>query len=80
MDPNQAALENQVLREWTGFARVGRPTVLHTPLWHRYTVPGRPVMSYMPAGDSTAVSTRAIMAQHHCGFWDAVNRTAPWVP
>ncbi len=80
VDPNQAALENQVLREWTGFARIGRPTVRHTPLWPSYTAPGRPVMSYVPAGDSTVVSTRTIMAQHHCGFWDAVNRRAPWVP
>lgn len=80
LDPNQLALQNQVLREWTGFARVGNPTVSHTPLWPRFTAPGQPVMSYEPAGDSMVVSTSTIAAQHHCGFWDAVYRTAPWAP
>ncbi|HTX11332.1 MAG TPA: carboxylesterase family protein [Solirubrobacteraceae bacterium] len=80
LDPNQAALQSQVLAEWTGFARVGQPTVRHTPLWLRYSTAGQPVMSYMPAGDSTLVPASAIMAEHHCGFWDAVNRTAPWAP
>jgi para-nitrobenzyl esterase len=80
LDPNQLALQNQVLREWTGFAGVGRPTVPHTPLWSLYTAPGQPVMSYLPAGDSTLVPTSTLTAEHHCGFWDAVNRTAPWAP
>ncbi len=80
LDANQAALQNQVLAEWTGFARSGDPTVRYTPPWTRYTAPGRPVMSLMPAGDSTLTPTRTIMTQHNCGFWDAVNRTAPWAP
>jgi para-nitrobenzyl esterase len=80
LDANQAALQDQVLAEWTGFARTGQPTVLNTPLWTRYTAPGKPVMSLMPAGDSTLIPTSAIMMQHNCGFWDAVNRTAPWAP
>ncbi len=80
LDANQAALQNQVLTEWTGFARTGRPTVPHTPRWTLYTTPGRPVMSLVPAGDSALTPTSAIMAQHNCGFWDAVNRTAPWAP
>jgi para-nitrobenzyl esterase len=80
LDANQAALQDQVLAEWTGFARTGQPTVLNTPLWTRYTAPGKPVMSLMPAGDSTLIPTSAIMMEHNCGFWDAVNRTAPWAP
>jgi para-nitrobenzyl esterase len=80
LDPNQSALQDQVLREWTGFARTGQPNVRNTPFWARYTAPGGPVMSLMPAGDSTLVPTSTIRAQHNCGFWDVVNRTAPWAP
>jgi para-nitrobenzyl esterase len=80
LDPNQAALQSQVLAEWIGFARTGEPTVRYTPRWTRYNTRGRPVMSLMPAGDSTLTPTSNIMMQHNCGFWDAVNRTAPWAP
>jgi para-nitrobenzyl esterase len=80
VDANQKALLDQVLAQWTGFARTGYPTVSHTPLWTRYNTHGRPVMSLMPAGDSTLIPTSAIMMQHNCAFWDAVNRTAPWAP
>jgi para-nitrobenzyl esterase len=80
LDPDQAAPQSQVLDEWTGFTRVGQPTVRNTPLWTRYITPGQPVMSLMPAGDSTLTPTSAIMTAHHCGFWDAVNRAAPWAP
>ena len=80
LDANQAALQNQVLAEWTGFARTGNPTVPYTPRWTRYDTRGRPVMSLVPAGDSALTPTSAISNQHNCGFWDAVNRTAPWAP
>jgi para-nitrobenzyl esterase len=80
LDPNQAALQSQVLDEWTGFAGTGQPTVPQTPLWTRYGTRGRPVMSLVPAGDSMLTPTSTIMSQHNCGFWDAVNRTAPWAP
>jgi para-nitrobenzyl esterase len=77
LDSNQAALQSQVLAEWTGFARTGQPTVPYTPLWTRYTTRNPAVMSLEPAGDSTLTPTSTIMMQHNCGFWDAVNRTAP---
>ncbi len=80
LDPNQAALQSQVLAEWTGFARTGTPNVPYTPFWATYSTPGRPVMSLMPAGDSMLLPASAIMAQHHCGFWDSVNQSAPWAP
>ena len=80
LDPNQLALQNQVLGEWTGFARTSFPTAPNTPRWTRYNTFGRPVMSLKPAGDSTLTPTRAISREHHCGFWDAINRTAPWAP
>lgn len=80
LSPDQAALQNQVLTEWTGFARTGTPTVPHTPLWPRYSQGGRPVMSLVPAGDSMVLPARVLMAQHNCGFWDAVNNKAPWAP
>lgn len=80
LDPNQAALQNQVLAQWTGFARTGHPTVRRAPSWPRYTARNRRVMSEVPAGDSALVPTSTLVAQHHCGFWDAVNRTALWAP
>ncbi|HWC79293.1 MAG TPA: carboxylesterase family protein [Pseudonocardiaceae bacterium] len=78
LDPNQLALQNQVLAQWTGFARTGQPTASGTPSWSPYTAPGNPVMSLVASGDSTLVATGQIMAQHNCQFWDTVNRTAPW--
>ena len=80
LDANQKALQGQVLAQWTGFARTSKPTVSHTPLWIRYSTRGGPVMSLQPAGDSAQVPTSTLAAQHNCGFWDAVNRTAPWAP
>jgi len=74
LDPNQAALQNQVLAEWTGF----NPNALNTPLWTRYTRGSRALMSYRPAGDSTMTPAATIRREHKCGFWDSVNRTAPW--
>jgi para-nitrobenzyl esterase len=80
LDPNQATLLSQVLAEWTGFARNGQPTANSTPLWTTYTTRSPLVMSLMPAGDSTLVPTSTLMTQHNCGFWDSVNKTAPWAP
>jgi para-nitrobenzyl esterase len=78
LDPNQAALQNQVLAEWTGFALTDNPNASHTPPWTRYTRRRPALMSYRPAGDSTLTPARTIIREHNCGFWDAVNRTAPW--
>jgi para-nitrobenzyl esterase len=78
LDPNQLALQDQVLAEWTGFARSGDPNATGTPSWTTFTSPGNPVLSLQAGGDSTLVSASSIAAQHHCGFWDAVNSTAPW--
>jgi para-nitrobenzyl esterase len=77
LDANQKALQAQVLAQWTGFARTGQPTVNHTPLWTTYSTHHEAVMSLMPAGDSALIPASAITMQHHCGFWDAVNRTSP---
>jgi para-nitrobenzyl esterase len=79
-DPNQTAFGDQVVAEWTGFARTGNPTVAGTPRWTRYTTNHRLVMSLVPSGDSALTPTSTINLQHHCGFWDAVNRNAPWAP
>ena len=78
LDANQLVLQNQVLDEWTGFAGDGNPSPASTPLWSRYSATGHPVMALLPAGDSALTTTAAIMAAHHCGFWDKVNRSAPW--
>jgi para-nitrobenzyl esterase len=79
-DANQTAFGDQIVAEWSGFARTGNPTVAGTPLWTRYTNDHPLVMSLVPAGDSALTPTNTINLQHHCGFWDAVNRTAPWAP
>ncbi|MBS2531545.1 carboxylesterase family protein [Catenulispora sp. NF23] len=78
LDPNQLALQEQVLSEWTGFARTGVPTAPGTPPWALFSVPGNPVMSLRAGGDSTLVPAGSIATQHNCQFWDSVNRTAPW--
>ncbi len=78
LDPNQLALQTQVLDEWADFARTGDPNGPGTPLWKPYAAAGHPVMTLVPAGDSALSSTNAIEAEHHCGFWDALDRSAPW--
>lgn len=79
-DANQTAFGDQVVAEWTGFARTGNPTVPGTPLWTRYRNASPLVMSLVPSGDSALTPTDLINFQHRCGFWDAVNRHAPWAP
>jgi para-nitrobenzyl esterase len=78
LDPNQLALQEQVLAQWTGFARTGVPAAPGTPSWAPFATPGNPVMSLQAAGDSALVPAGWIAAQHNCGFWDTVNETAPW--
>ena len=78
LDANQLVLQNQVLDEWTGFAGNGNPSPSSTPPWSLYGAAGHPVMALLPAGESALTTTASVMAAHHCGFWDAVNRTAPW--
>jgi para-nitrobenzyl esterase len=80
LDANQAAFQDQVIAQWTGLARTGNPTARKAPRWTRYTARNRLVMSEVPAGDSALVPTSTLAAQHNCGFWDVVNRTAPWAP
>jgi para-nitrobenzyl esterase len=75
LDANQRTLQDQVLAEWTGFARTGQPNVSHTPQWMADTPRDQVVMSLMPGGDSALVPVSTIMMQHNCGFWDVVNRT-----
>jgi len=80
LDANQAAFGAQIVAQWSGFARSGNPTVEGAPRWTRYTKGRRLVMSLVPAGDSALTPVQTISRQHHCDFWNAVNRTAPWVP
>jgi para-nitrobenzyl esterase len=76
VDANQKTLLDQVLAQWTGFARTGQPTARNTPLWTPYTAGSRGVMSFMPGGDSALIPAGVISAQHNCAFWDAVGRAA----
>lgn len=71
-DPNEAALQNQLLAQWTHFARTGNPTAYGTPRWVRYGHGRQLVMTLRPAGSSTLAQTNVIEAQHHCTFWNQV--------
>jgi para-nitrobenzyl esterase len=72
LDANQAALQNQLLAEWTYFARTGNPSAPHTPAWAPYSQRQHPVMVLQPADTSTVTPAAFIAAQHNCGFWDQV--------
>jgi para-nitrobenzyl esterase len=72
LDANQAALQLQMLREWTHLAQTGNPVAPQTPAWERYTAPGRPVMSLQPADTSATVPSSFFASQHNCSFWDHV--------
>ena len=77
LDADQAVFGNQIIAQWAGFARTGNPTVDGAPDWPLYSK-GRGVMSLVPAGDSALILTATLNLQHNCGFWNTVNRTAPW--
>ncbi|MGW7533840.1 carboxylesterase/lipase family protein [Amycolatopsis sp. NPDC054798] len=71
LNPNQKALSDQLVAQWTGFARTGDPTVDGTPSWEPYTEDNPVVMSLNAAGDSQL--TTEIPRQHHCGeLWDSL--------
>ena len=72
LDANQAALQNQLLAEWTYFARTGNPSAPHTPAWAPYSGREHPVMLLQPADTSTVTPEAFIAAQHNCGFWNQV--------
>ena len=55
--PDQAAFGDQIVAQWSGFARTGNPTVPGAPRWTRYTTNHQNVMSLVPAGDSALAST-----------------------
>jgi len=74
LDANQAALQDQLLAEWTYFARTGNPSAPHTPAWSPYSVRQHPVMLLQPADTSTVTPEAFVAAQHNCGFWDRVTR------
>jgi para-nitrobenzyl esterase len=70
LDPNQAALQNQLLAEWTYFAHTGSPSAPQTPAWALYSASQHPVMLLQPADTSETTPAAFIAAQHNCGFWD----------
>ncbi|RNI24260.1 hypothetical protein [Flexivirga caeni] len=72
LDPNQAALQLQLLLEWTHLARTGNPVAPNTPLWQLFSASGHPVMSLQPADTSATVPSSFFAAQHNCSFWDKV--------
>ncbi len=74
LDPNQAALQAQLLAEWTYFAHTGNPSAPHTRAWPRYSAPQRPVMLLQPADASFVAPADTVAAQHNCGFWDQHTR------
>jgi para-nitrobenzyl esterase len=77
LDPDQTVFGDQIIAQWAGFARSSNPTVDGAPGWPMYNK-DQFVMSLVPAGDSAMTPTATINLQHHCDFWNTINRTAPW--
>ena len=73
LDADQQVLANQVVAEWTTFARTGNPSAAGTLIWPRFTEGSQQVMSLAPGGDSQAMSAAQIELDHNCGFWDKVS-------
>jgi len=74
LDADQGALQLQLLREWTHFARTGSPVALHTPRWDRYTAAGHPIMTLQAGDTSSTVPSSFYTSQHNCAFWDNVTK------
>ncbi|MEV6907854.1 carboxylesterase family protein [Amycolatopsis sp. NPDC051071] len=70
LNPNQQVLSDQLVAQWTGFARTGNPTVDGTPRWEPYTKDNPVVMSLNAGGDSQL--TTEIPRQHKCELWNAL--------
>ena len=74
LDADQAALQLQLLREWTNLAWTGNPVAPHTPAWDRYTAAGHPVMTLQPGDTSATVPSSFYASQHNCAFWDTATK------
>lgn len=75
LDPNQAALQQQLLAEWTYFARTGNPAAPHTPVWTRYSARNQHlVMLLRPADTSGSTPASWVASQHNCAFWNRATR------
>jgi para-nitrobenzyl esterase len=74
LDANQAALQKQLLLEWTQLARTGNPVAPYTPAWQRYSAAQHPVMSLQPGDTSATVPSNFFASQHNCSFWDKVTK------
>ncbi|TWE13219.1 carboxylesterase/lipase family protein [Rudaeicoccus suwonensis] len=72
LDANQAALQLQLLLEWTHFAATGNPVAANTPAWPSYLPGQQQVMMLQPADTSMTEPASFVAAQHNCGFWDTV--------
>ncbi|WP_335979441.1 carboxylesterase/lipase family protein [Streptomyces sp. CA2R106] len=76
-DPDQAAFRDQLVAQWSGFARTGNPTVDGAPAWSPFRntsgATGGLVMDLAPAGDSVLTPASVLAQQHNCGFWQQTN-------
>jgi para-nitrobenzyl esterase len=79
LTPNQAALGDQIVAQWSGFARTGNPAVNGAPRWTLYANE-RLVMSLVSSGASALIPAATLNTQHNCSFWNDQNRTAAWSP
>jgi para-nitrobenzyl esterase len=74
LDPDQATLRQELIAQFTAFARTGSPNTSGVPLWPQYNArTGDLVMSLQPAGDDELMSSAAISFDHNCGFWDRIS-------
>ncbi len=75
--PTFNAAERQLAREmvayWGAFVRAGRPQVDGQTRWPAYNRSAQ-VLSLRAGGQSTLISDATYVAEHQCGFWDALPR------
>lgn len=74
LDANQAALQHQLVLQWTHLAHTGNPTSPHTPSWPRYSTRQHPVMFMQPGDTSITTPSNVVAAQHNCSFWNKVTK------
>lgn len=72
LDPNQKALQTQLLLEWTTLARTGNPMAAQTPAWPLFKSYLNPVLELRPAGASSTAPAGFIASQHNCAFWGQI--------
>jgi para-nitrobenzyl esterase len=71
LDAAQQQLSKAMIGYWTTFARTGRPSSPHTPLWSPFQTASDTLQSLVPP---TPQPETGFAADHRCAFWDSLRR------